>query len=150
MERSDRALEAPWLRLQQAVAGGMIVVLAAPMVLVQGQVIPPLLVPAVLFAVALAVSILRARAGATTVGVLAALWLASQVANLPRVLPDLATPSASVLFLITVGMLVVPAVGTAGLIGVLRRASGRPALRIAQIALAAAVVAVVVTVIAGI
>lgn len=72
---------------------------------------------------------LRPRTGAIGVGVLAGLWLLLQLANLSMVIPDLTRPSATLFFLITLGMLVF---GVAGLVGVLRRASGRIAVRTLQ------------------
>lgn len=143
------AVDARWLNLHRTVAVGMIVVLAAPMVVVLRQLVPPLAVASVLFAVALAITWPRPRAGAIGVGVLAGLWLLLQLANLPRVIPDLTRPSATLSFLITLGMLVVPATGLVGLVGVLRHASGRTAVRTLQAAGAVLAGGVVLGLLAG-
>lgn len=122
-----------WLLLQRVVAVGMIVVLATPMVVVLRQFIPPLAVATTLFAVALALTWFRPRAGAIGVGVLAGLWLLLQLANLSMVIPDLTRPSATLFFLITLGMIAFGVAGLVGLVGVLRRGSGRIAVRTVQL-----------------
>lgn len=121
-----------WVTLQRAVAIAMLVILAAPMVLIAQQIIPPLIVAGVLFAVALGLTWLRPRTGAIVVGVLAGLWLLLQLANFSLVISDLTQPSAMVSFLITLGMLVFGIAGVVGLAGVLRRMSGRIATRTLQ------------------
>lgn len=145
----ETSLETSWVTLQRSVAVGMIVVLAAPMVLVASRVIPPLLVPAGLFALGLGITWLRPRGGAIGIGVLSALWLVSQILNVSRVLPELTRPSATVPFLITLGMVTIPAAGAAGLAGALRRASGHVAVRTLQALSAILAVGVVVAVVAA-
>lgn len=114
-----------WLLLQRTVAAAMIVTLLSPMLVVVQRLIPPLAVPAVLFALLLALTTWRPRGSAIAIGSLSGVWLLLQVANLSRVVPDLLRPEDTIGFVITVAMLVVPVAGGVGLVGMLRRASGR-------------------------
>lgn len=125
-------LDDSWLTLQRSVAVGMIVVLATPMVVVLQQFIPPLAIAGLLFAVALALTWVRPWAGALGIDALAGLWLVWQLVSLSMVIPDLTRPSATLFFMITLGMLVFGAAGLVGLVGALRRASGRLAVRTLQ------------------
>lgn len=145
----SQAADATWLTLQRVVAGGMLVVLATPMVVVLQRFIPPLAIAGVLFAVALGGTWLRPRAGAIGVGVLAGLWLLLQVANYTLVLADLTRPSETLFFMVTLGMLVVPAAGLVGLVGVLRGASGRIAVRTLQVVGVAMLGGLAVSLLAG-
>ena len=110
---------ARWLTLQRIVAVGMIAVLAAPMVLIAQQFIPPLAITGLLFTVTLALTWVRPRAGAIGIGVLSGLWLLLQLVNYSLVIPDLVRPSATVSFFITLGMLVFGIAGVVGLVGVI-------------------------------
>lgn len=127
-----RDADAQWVTLQRAVAVAMIVVLATPMVVVLQGFIPPLAVMGGLFAVALGLTWIRPQTGAIGVGVLSTLWLVLQLANFSLVITDLLHPSATLSFMITLGMVVVPTVGLIGLLGVLRHASGQLATRTLQ------------------
>lgn len=110
-----------WARFQAGVAGGMIVVLALPMVAISRAFLPPLAIAVALFAIPLGLMTVRPRASAIAVGVLSAVWLLLQLANLPRVAPDLMRPEATLNFLVTLGMVVLPLAGVAGLVGTVRR-----------------------------
>jgi hypothetical protein len=126
-------VDARWLTLQRIVAVGMIAVLSAPMILITQQFIPPLAVTGLLFTVTLVLTWVRPKAGAIGIGVLSGLWLLLQLANYSLVIPDLVRPSATVSFFITLGMLVFGIAGVAGLVGVVRRMSGRIAIRTLQV-----------------
>lgn len=127
------SVETQWLTLQRAVAAGMIVVLALPMVYLQ-QIVPPLAVVGGLFVVALASTWLRPRAAAIGIGVLAGGWFILQLINISKVIVDITQPSETLFFMITLGMLVGPIAGVVGLVGVVRRAHGRIAVRTLQAA----------------
>lgn len=127
-------LDARWVTLQRAVAVCMIVILAIPMVVFLERFVPPLGVASILFGLAFALTWIRPRIGAIGIGVLSALWLLTQVANYPRVIPDLTRPSETPFFFITIGMLVFSIAGVVGLIGVLRTSPGHIAVRTLQIA----------------
>jgi plastocyanin len=86
------------------------------------------LVPAALFTVALALTWWRPRGATVAIGVLATLWLVTQVVTIRALLPDLARPQDTVLFVITLAMLIVPTAGAVALVGILRRSSGRIAM----------------------
>lgn len=151
VQTTDRTegVDGRWLALQRAVAIGMIVVLAAPMVLIARTFIPPLAIAGTLFAVALVLTWVRPRASAITIGLFASLWLLFQLLNLPQVVPDLTRPSATLFFLITVAMLVFGIAGLVGLVGVLRRLSGRIAVRTLQAVGAVMIGSVVFSLLAG-
>ena len=125
-------MDARWLTLQRTVAAAMIVVVAIPQVVIVQEFIPPLAVVGVLFAVALVLTWLRPRAAAVGVGVLAGLWMLLNLANFSQVIVDLVQPSATLFFMVTLAMLVLGIAGFVGLIGVLRGASGRIAVRTLQ------------------
>lgn len=75
----------------------------------------------------------KVEKGAIGVGILAGLWLMLQMANLSMVVPDLTRPSATLFFLITLGMIAFGVADLVGLVGVLRRAPGRIAVRTVQL-----------------
>lgn len=128
------SLDSSWVTLQRSVALCMIAVLAAPMVLFLEQFVPPLGIASILFGLALALTWIRPRVGAIGIGILSALWLLSQMANYPQVIPDLTRPSETLFFIITIGMLVFSTAGVVGLIGTLRGSSGQTAVRTLQVA----------------
>lgn len=121
-----------WLTLQRTVAVAMIVVLATPMVVVLQRLVPMLAAMGGLFAVSLGLTWIRPRTGAIGVGVLATVWLVLQLSNYSLVVTDLIRPSATLSFMISLGMVVVPTIGLIGLLGVLRHASGQFATRTLQ------------------
>lgn len=125
-------IDTQWITLQRVVAAAMIVTVSAPMVLVVGDIIPPLLIAGVLFAGGLALTWSRPRAGTIAVGVLTGVWMLLVLANPVLATDDLARPSMTVFFMMSLGMIVLPVVGLVGLVGVLRRASGRIAVRTLQ------------------
>jgi plastocyanin len=135
-----------WLTLQRGVAVGMILTFVAVRLLAP-QLLGVPLVPAGLFAVALALTWWRPRGAAIGIGILATLWLLTQIVTIRALLPDLARPDDTDLFVTTVAMLVVPIAGVAGLVGLLGRRSGRIATTVLQatgvIVLAGALVGVV-------
>lgn len=144
--KQERALDRRWLTLQRGVAVGMILTFVAVLLLAPHLLGVPL-VPASLFAVALALTWWRPRGAAIGIGILAALWLLTQIVTIRALLPDLARPDDTSLFVITLAMLVVPIAGVAGLIGLLRRGSGRLATTVLQamglVVLAGALIGVV-------
>lgn len=119
--RTTTGLDRRWSTLQRTVALGMIFVLLVPMVFIARGFIAPLAVALVLFAVPLALSPFRPRASAIAIGAVSALWLVMQLANLPRVLPDLLRPHETLTFAVTAAMLVLPLAGVVGLVATLRR-----------------------------
>ncbi len=142
----DPATDPRWLTLQRAVAVGMILTFVAVLLLAPHLLDVPL-APATLFAVALALTWWRPRGAAIGIGILAALWLLTQIVTIRALLPDLARPDNTQLFVITLAMLVVPIAGVGGLVGLLRRRSGRIATTVLQatglVMLAGALVGVV-------
>lgn len=130
--RRDEAATDRWVVLQRSVAGGMLATFAFVMLVVAQELIPPLLVAGALFAVPLATSAPRPRGSAVAIGVLAAIWLAFQVANASRVVPDLADPATTGPFITAVAMVAIAAAGVVGLVGLLRRASDAIATRVLQ------------------
>lgn len=135
-----------WLSLQRGVAVGMVLTFVAVLLLAP-QILDVPLVPAALFAVALALTWWRPRGAAIAVGVLATLWLVTQVVTIRALLPDLARPQDTALFVITLAMLIVPTAGAVALVGMLRRSSGHIATIVLQgtglVLLAGALVGVV-------
>lgn len=112
-----------WLGLQRGVAVGMILTFVAVLLLAP-QILDVPLVPAALFAVALALTWWRSGGAAIAIGVLASLWLVTQVVTIGALLPDLARPQDTAVFVFTLAMLIVPTAGVVGLVGMLRRSSG--------------------------
>lgn len=144
--KHDRATDPRWLTLQRSVAVGMILTFVAVLLLAP-QLLGVPLVPAGLFALALALTWWRPRSAAIGIGILATLWLLTQMVTIRALLPDLARPDDTELFVITLAMLVVPIAGAGGLVGLLRRGSGRIATTVLQamglVVLAGALVGVV-------
>lgn len=118
-----------WVGLQRGVAVGMVLTFVAVLV-VAPELLDVPLAPAALFAVALALTWWRPRGAAIAIGVLASLWLVTQVVTIGALLPDLARPQDTALFVVTLAMLVVPAAGVVGLVGMLRRSSGHVATNV--------------------
>lgn len=139
-----------WVALQRGVAAGMLVTFGLVMVVLAQALVPPLAVAGVLFAVPLVVSFVRPRGAAIAIGIVATLWFALQVANAARVLPDLLDPAAGLAFAVTVAMVVIPAAGVVGLVGLLRRAAPSVAVRTLQAAGAVVVVAIGAGTVAGV
>jgi plastocyanin len=121
------ALDRRWVVLQAVVAVGMIMSFGAVMLFVAGEVIVPLVVGAVLFAVPLGLMAVRRRPAAVAIGVIAGLWLVASIVQSGEVLDGLANPAATADFLVTLSFQVFSVAGVAGLVGVLRRAPGRAA-----------------------
>lgn len=120
-----------WLGLQRGVAVGMVLTFVAVLLLAP-EILDVPLVPAALFAVALTLTLWRPRGAAIAIGVLATLWLVTQVVTIGALLPDLARPQDTALFVITLAMLIVPTAGAVGLVGMLRRSSGHIATIVLQ------------------
>ncbi|HEX2028297.1 MAG TPA: hypothetical protein VHF25_09900 [Nitriliruptorales bacterium] len=125
---------------------GMVLTFVA-LLLLAPEILDAPLVPAALFAVALALTGWRPLGAAIAIGVLATLWLATQVVTIRALLPDLARPQDTALFVITLAMLIVPTAGAVALVGMLRRCSGHIATIVLQgtglVLLAGALVGVV-------
>jgi plastocyanin len=138
-----------WLSLQRGVAAGMVLIFVAVLLLAP-QILDVPLVPAALFAVAFALTGWRPRGGAIAIGVLATLWLVTQVVTIRALLPDLARPQDTALFVITLAMLIVPTAGVVGLVGMLRRSSGHIATRVLQSTSLILVAGALVGVVAGV
>ncbi|MBA2317678.1 MAG: hypothetical protein H0V93_07865 [Euzebyales bacterium] len=120
-------LDRRWVVLQAVVAAGMIASFAAVMLVIAGEVVVPLAVGAVLFAVPLAMLAVRPRPAAVAIGVVSTLWLLLNIGQIGAVLDGLARPTATADFLVTLAMQVFSVAGVIGLVGSLRRAPGRVA-----------------------
>lgn len=127
---------------------GMIATYLVIMGLIAQTILPPLAIPAVLFAISLALTRARPRASAVAIGVLSALWLLAGVVRAPQVIDGLVRPASGLPFLVTLAFQVLSLGGVVGLIGSLRRASGRAASRTLQVVAAALLSGAVVMVVA--
>jgi plastocyanin len=137
-----------WFRLQGSVATGMILALITMMAISQ-EFIRPFAVEIALFGIPLALMRARPRAAAIWIGIVSALRALFSLLN-PTLVEDLTYPADTGLFIVTVAMVVLPLAGVIGLVGVLRRASGRAAGRTLQGAGALVLVAIAVGVVAGV
>lgn len=137
-----------WFRLQGSVAAGMILALITMMAISQ-EFIRPFAVEIALFGIPLALMRARPRAAAIWIGIVSALRALFSLLN-PTLVEDLTYPADTGLFIVTVAMVVLPLAGVIGLVGVLRRASGRAAGRTLQGAGALVLVAIAVGVVAGV
>ncbi|QBI18469.1 hypothetical protein ER308_02070 [Egibacter rhizosphaerae] len=146
---TPRPLAQGWVTLQRAVALGQVLVFTGIMLLVRGQLIPPLAVATALFAAAGLLSLRAPRTGAVTVGILAALWLASNVAFAAQVVPDLAAVSIIEIFVPTFAMNVLAIAGTLGLVGSLLRSTGMAARYIGWVVGAVLATGIATSLIAG-
>lgn len=145
---STRPLARRWVGLQRAVAVGQVVVFASIMLLVRGQLIPPLAVAAGVFAAGALASLRAPRSGAVIVGGMSALWLASNIAFASQVIPDLLAVAESQIFVPTFAMNVLAVAGTLGLAGAVWRLPGRIAAYALWIAGAVLAVGALATVLA--
>jgi hypothetical protein len=150
--RRKRPLDRRWVRLQAVVAVGFAATGAAVM-LVAGEVVPPVAVMSALFLAGLALIRWRPRAGTIAVGVLAAVDLLFNLTSVWMLVGYWARPQDAIVFLINVAVPVLALAGTVGLVGSVRRSSGTVATRslqvVAGLLVAGAVVAVVTGLAAG-
>ncbi len=137
-----------WFRLQGSVATGMILALITMMAISQ-EFIRPFAVEIALFGIPLALMRARPRAAAIWIGIVSALRALFSLLN-PTLVDDLTYPADTGLFIVTVAMVVLPLAGVIGLVGVLRRASGRAADRTLQGAGVLVLIAIAVGVVAGV
>jgi plastocyanin len=122
--------ERRWFRLQGSVAVGMILVVITVMAISQAF-IRPFAVEIALFGIPLALLRARPRAAAISIGILSVLRTLINLLN-PTVVDDLTYPADTGFFILAAAMVVLPLAGVIGLVGVLRRASGRAADRTLQ------------------
>lgn len=137
-----------WFRLQGSVATGMILALITMMAISQ-EFIRPFAVEIALFGIPLALMRARPRAAAIWIGIVSALRALFSLLN-PTLVDDLTYPADTGLFIVTVATVVLPLAGVIGLVGVLRRASGRAAGRTLQGAGALVLIAIAIGVVAGV
>ena len=111
---------AAW-RILLALDALLLIGVAVVVQLLNGEVIPPLVVLPVLFGVGLVLLVVRPRPGAIAVGVLAVLMT---LANLAHLVPDLGHPESFWSFLTSAVAVVGSIVGAVALVAVLRRTDG--------------------------
>jgi plastocyanin len=137
-----------WFRLQGSVAVGMILALITTMAITQ-EFIRPFAVEIALFGIPLALMPARPRVAAIWIGIVSTLRTLFSLLN-PTLVDDLTYPADTGFFILAVATVVLPLAGVIGLVGVLRRASGRAAGRTLQGAGALVLIAIAVGIVAGV
>ena len=143
-EASATRRGSPWRRMVLGGAVASAVVLAATMVVI-GEVIPPLVVFAVLFLAGAAIARWKERPGAIALGVLAVLFLALDA---PFIVPSLTVPASTADFLLTFFAVLASVTTLVAAVWVARRSPGLRAARFGGAMVALALLGIGVAVVA--